>query len=176
MSEEVPIVTGVTVSAPPPVGHLSIPLGNGLNVFYGKNGVGKTRLLKAISETFSGVVNPSRGVSRFSRKTSVRVEGHQPGVDPLGAVLEGGGIHISQPLNGLEDLSSHSTLLERAVASWWRNKPWKPAVIYNEFTSKGFEVDAPTELVQLGLKPEDVEWFLQRGCWMISANQLFFVT
>ena len=46
MSEEVPIVTGVTVSAPPPVGHLSIPLGNATRSHL-DSGTALTRILRS---------------------------------------------------------------------------------------------------------------------------------
>lgn len=59
-------VTGVTLSAPPPIGFVSIPLSSGLNVFYGKNGVGKSQLLDAISDLIQRERDPAniRGVRR----------------------------------------------------------------------------------------------------------------
>ena len=52
-------ITGVTLSAPPPIGFVSIPLSSGLNVFYGKNGVGKSQLLDAISELIQRERDPA---------------------------------------------------------------------------------------------------------------------
>ena len=50
MSDRKPwALSGVTLSAPPPIGHISIPLSKGLNVLYGKNGVGKSKLLQEVS-------------------------------------------------------------------------------------------------------------------------------
>lgn len=52
-------ITGVTLSAPPPIGFISIPLSSGLNVLYGKNGVGKSQLLDAISELIQREQDPT---------------------------------------------------------------------------------------------------------------------
>jgi energy-coupling factor transporter ATP-binding protein EcfA2 len=41
-------VVGISLAERGPVGHAQIPIGPGLNVLYGRNGVGKTRLLDAV--------------------------------------------------------------------------------------------------------------------------------
>ena len=49
---------GVLVHAPAPLGSLWIPLTSGLTVLYGRNGVGKTQVLNAISSALHGIALP----------------------------------------------------------------------------------------------------------------------
>lgn len=51
------------IHAPDPLGTLWVPLSGGLTVLYGRNGVGKTRLLNAISCAMRGVALPEGHVS-----------------------------------------------------------------------------------------------------------------
>ena len=48
-------IIGASVFGPPPLGWVHIPLGVGVSVLYGKNGVGKTRLLRALRNTMAGI-------------------------------------------------------------------------------------------------------------------------
>ena len=48
-------IIGASVFGPPPLGWVHIPLGVGVLVLYGKNGVGKTRLLRALRNTMAGI-------------------------------------------------------------------------------------------------------------------------
>jgi len=47
-------VLGVTLEGPPPLGRIHLDLQPGLSVLYGKNGVGKTRLLSALTAALRG--------------------------------------------------------------------------------------------------------------------------
>lgn len=48
-------IIGASVFGPPPLGWVHIPLRVGVSALYGKNGVGKTRLLRALRNTMAGV-------------------------------------------------------------------------------------------------------------------------
>lgn len=48
------IADGVLIDAAPPLGVLWVPLHEGLTVFYGRNGAGKSRLLRAITAALRG--------------------------------------------------------------------------------------------------------------------------
>ncbi|MGK2954084.1 MAG: AAA family ATPase [Solirubrobacterales bacterium] len=50
-----PKIIGLTVADTAPVLHLHVPLQTGLTSIFGKNGVGKTRLLRAIEHTLDGL-------------------------------------------------------------------------------------------------------------------------
>lgn len=49
---------GVVIDGPPPIGRLSFRFTDGLTVIYGRNGVGKSRLLAAIRAALDGVKMP----------------------------------------------------------------------------------------------------------------------
>lgn len=50
---------GILVLAPRPLGELWIPLNEGLTVLYGRNGVGKTTVLRAIAGAMRGISTPN---------------------------------------------------------------------------------------------------------------------
>jgi energy-coupling factor transporter ATP-binding protein EcfA2 len=53
-------VIGVSVQGPPPVGWVHLKLEPGVIALYGKNGVGKTRLLGAVADALTGVAREDR--------------------------------------------------------------------------------------------------------------------
>jgi hypothetical protein len=79
-----PEVVAVSVAGDDPVRWLTVPLGRGLNVVYGRNGVGKTRLLQALRDTLT------LRVSEWSVNEWTRY-------DPTVALYAQGGWHINAP-------------------------------------------------------------------------------
>jgi hypothetical protein len=79
-----PKVVAASVVGDDPVRWLTVPLERGLNVAYGRNGVGKTRLLQALRDTLTLRVSYWR-VSEWTR------------YDPIVALYVQGGWHINAP-------------------------------------------------------------------------------
>lgn len=75
-----PELVGITTTAVPPIGFVHVPLQRGLNVVYGKNGVGKTRLLRSIRDHLG------RWISASERSESAP--------SPSEAFYVHGGVHL----------------------------------------------------------------------------------
>jgi hypothetical protein len=54
------LVLGVTLFGPEPIGRAHVPLTPGVLAMYGRNGAGKTRLLRACSDALRGVARPGQ--------------------------------------------------------------------------------------------------------------------
>ena len=165
-------VTGVSVAGPPPILPCSLSLAPGLNVVFGRNGTGKTRFLNEVARTFEAAVHPIQNyplTRGYGQTDYVEIWGHQGSSGGLTAMLEGG-VHLQESLD-LDDLSGSP--IARAVRRWWESKPWVPATLRNITSGMERQVEAMTELVELGLKPDDVRWFITQGCWMLSRGVLY---
>ena len=158
-------VLGVTVAAWPPVGVQHVRLRRGLNALYGKNGVGKTRLLTEID--------------RLLRATASRPTHEAREVDPLSpswAFYSAGGIHLREPISR-SDVERHwqedgHTSISRMVSNWVSDGPWwdrrKPGVDFD-----GSEVPIPPEsslLARLELSESDLFWYLEQGAWFLQPH------
>ena len=71
------LVVGVTLFGPEPIGRAHIPITPGVLAMYGRNGAGKTRLLRASADTL-------RGVARAGQVGFVHIEAHE---GPLGTSM-----------------------------------------------------------------------------------------
>ena len=92
-------ITAVSLCARPPVGPISIEMRPGLNVLYGKNGNGKTLLLRAIGSALSSAFqsNDTRYAENQRRKVSyVEVSGCRPGRSPIDYALSSDRTHSSE--------------------------------------------------------------------------------
>ena len=83
-------IVGLTVSDHLPVGVQHVRLSRGLTVLYGKNGVGKTRLLNAIGPLLRG--------GRRSFQSDEVAEGGTRNVSAPMAFYGRGGVHVHAPM------------------------------------------------------------------------------
>lgn len=150
-------VVGVTVSAAPPVGIQHVRLGRGLNAIYGKNGVGKTRLLTEIERTLS------TGAYRLADGSLV-LDGppdRDPGLPPsaASALYQIGGVHLHRPTEASEHRSIRDVSHPLANVAVWLEDPWAPT-----------HPRLGSVLADLKLTKEDLDALLLRGRWMLSAT------
>lgn len=82
---------GLSLAAAPPVGHLHLELRQGVTALYGENGVGKTRILNAVSELLLGLAEPSQWGAEWMLTGAANP-------DRMVAAYQRGGIHIRAPL------------------------------------------------------------------------------
>ncbi len=166
--------SGLSLAAAPPVGHLHLELRRGVTALYGQNGVGKSRILRAISDMLSGLAQRP-GWNRNG----------EPAVNPtppnaMQAAYQLGGLHIRVPL-------TPATVVDEA---------WHPAFIDElaGYLEDDLQQDDrmetyPTELwAQLvytvrttlpwpDARDDEAEYLLRHGRWLLvpSGRELAFL-
>lgn len=156
-------VVGATVAAELPVGIQHVRLDRGLNALYGRNGVGKTKLLTELGRQLKGrraTVDPEL---KFRRGDE-----HRPIPTPV-AFYSTGGIHLRGQISGRENDPSSLLHLARTLVEsedWHpRDEPWEP------FDRRNRDVDRDTpHHRRLGMTEEDVRHFLALGRWFVSPD------
>lgn len=182
---------GVTVVGPRPLGIQHVQLREGLNVLYGKNGTGKTRLLAAVSDmlTAKSEEREERGFSDWN--------GH--------VLWKMGGIHFSLPVlsedlsivdkikmyktwemteNDVYDNELEAFLEENgrdwqpgnfleSIHKWLLTQPWERrsnVVTPQASTSSRRSEQEETEGFKLGLNESQVTWLLENGRWFFEPR------
>ena len=182
---------GVTVVGPRPLGIQHVQLREGLNVLYGKNGSGKTRLLEAVSNMLTAKSEERQSfLPDFSN-------------NPWEVLFKMGGIHFSLPVLS-EDLSivdkikmyrtwemtendAYDNELEafleengrdwqpgnflESIHKWLLTQPWERrsnvATPQASASSHRFEQEE-TNAFKLGLDESQVTWLLENGRWFFE--------
>jgi hypothetical protein len=161
-------VRGVTVAGLPPVGVQHVPLGAGLTALYGKNGVGKTRLLAEVERTL-------RAQHDQDPYLQLPWDDGRPAGEGW-AFYSAGGIHIHAPvtrelLARPWDDQAHSALSHH-VRRWLKADPWiirrEPWIA--EDGSEHERPDEPSQLAELGLSEDHLYWYLEQGHWFLQPN------
>lgn len=143
-------------------------------MLYGKNGVGKTRLLNAIGPLLRG--------GRRSFQSDEVAEGGTRNVSAPMAFYGRGGVHVHAPMTR-EDLAGQTSSAVRgalgaAVAEWMNSDPWtdtsEPAYDY-EFEELYPAISTPSLVARLELDEQALAWFLEQGRWFFQprTEQLF---
>lgn len=158
-------VLGVTVSEPLPVGLQHVRLQPGLNLLYGKNGTGKTRIIEAVSRTLG---NAAKLKYSDSRETI-----HDP--------FLAGGIHVSK----IWDHQDHRTYHEFNSSRNWQevnhelkwdqwifdfldSKPWQPR---DKSEMRDPSVSwTVRQASRLGLNEEQWRWLIDQGRWLVNPS------
>ena len=185
---------GVTVVGPRPVGIQHVQLREGLNVLYGKNGSGKTRLLEAVS-------------NMLTAKSEERESSYQPGFSngPWEVMWKMGGIHFSLPvlsedLSIIDKIEIYETLANvendvydeelesfrtengrdwrpgkflESMHKWLLTQPWEKrtnVVAPQADTSARRSDRQETDAFKLGLDENQVRWLLENGRWFFEPR------
>ena len=186
---------GVTVVGPRPLGIQHVQLREGLNVLYGKNGTGKTRLLAAVPDmlTAKSEEREERGFSDWN--------GH--------VLWKMGGIHFSLPMlsedfsmtqkvrnssakfsrdnfaaDDTDDLDARafrekvgyywkpSKFLE-SITDWLLTRPWEKRSLNDRGWTDGSVYKAEqgqSGAFKLGLDESQVRWLLENGRWFFEPR------
>jgi hypothetical protein len=163
------LLAGVTLAAPPPVGHLHLELKPGVTALYGLNGVGKTKILTAVRELVAGL-NPGYGAEDpFDYEVE---QGAALGVPTLAAYVMGG-VHLVSPLRAddwtdrwLPDVVDHliDSELYNFGDSYTRNAQKEEACWWKLRQSvRGMSP-------KLDLSDEQIDYLLFNGRWMLSPG------
>jgi len=174
-------VVGVTVSSAMPIGVQHVRLAPGLNALYGKNGVGKTRLLQQVDLLLRS------GEKEIHSEIEAR---HQDEEEPIALRSAGtafyckGGIHLSAPFSradlsaGEEEAQSEQWLsgLRILVSRFLSDDPWNVSFKATIGDDSGFGKPSlparsePSLLSRLGLSEDDLFWFLKQGRWYVQPE------
>lgn len=165
-----------------PIGVQHVRLAPGLNALYGKNGVGKTRLLHQVDRLLRS------GQREINSELEARYQDEEEPIAlrPAGTAFYcKGGIHLSAPFsrtdlsvdeNGAE-LGPRRSGLRNVVSDFLRNDPWNvsyKATIGDDDIEWGRPSlparSEPSLLSRLGLSEEDLFWFLKQGRWFIQPE------
>jgi hypothetical protein len=92
--EHRPLLAGVSLVAPPPVGNAHIELKPGVTALYGLNGVGKTKIITAVRELIEELTPSGDAEDPFD---SLLLPGRALGAPILAAYVTGG-VHLVSPL------------------------------------------------------------------------------
>jgi energy-coupling factor transporter ATP-binding protein EcfA2 len=160
---------GVTVVGPRPLGIQHVQLREGLNVLYGKNGTGKTRLLEAVSAMLT--------TKSQDREFSVEPYFSNHSVDVLTSM---GGIHFSLPM-----FSEYFSMLKKvrhdwqpgkfleSINDWLLTQPWKERSLNDRGWTDGSAYRperGQTDAFKLGLGESQVRWLLENGRWFFEPR------
>lgn len=155
-------VLGVTVSKPLPVGLQHVRLQPGLNLLYGKNGTGKTRILEAVSQTLGNAkrIDLSDEDEAFN--------------DPFLA----GGIHISKIWDGQDHRTDHWFTSKRNWQEVNQDEKWdqwifdlldaRPWIYRDRAEVRQLRVSGSFhQAASLGLAEEHWRWLVDQGRWLV---------
>jgi hypothetical protein len=164
---EMPLLVGVSLAAPPPVGHLHLELKPGVTALYGRNGVGKTRVLAAVQRLVGKLAAVSDAFDELGR---LQHADRWIGV-PMRAAYTTGGVHLLSPVG--EGDSNSPERWEPSIVKWIRDPYSQPGW--------GGEDDMdfwPTlrqtvrfAVPAIQLSDEQADYLLRNGRWMLSPGR-----
>jgi energy-coupling factor transporter ATP-binding protein EcfA2 len=167
-------VLGVQLAAPPPVSRLMFELRPGLTAIYGKNGVGKTNLLRETRRLLALLVEPFHKPTVMPGEAPDQVHFGEANVPhPLSLLYCEGGLHVRQPIVDGGASSLQLSLLDARMDSGFRD-PGDPLDEEAQPVdgTKEWETDLLYVMSRLPFDAsvDEVEYLLEAGRWLISAT------